>query len=118
MPGNGWTNLVGETSWGPLFVLIAVVIAMCLAPAVVGVRSDPALMLAGGASALSAALACYQLLDIMSGIGGATTTVLAGTPLLLAGSGLSLALLGRAVAASSRAASRSPAPSPASGSTS
>jgi len=84
--GNGWNNVMGEVSWGPLFTLIAVAVALCLAPALASVRSEPALMFAGGAAALSVALAVYQLWDISRGAEGVDTTLLVGTPLILAGS--------------------------------
>ena len=82
--GNGWTNVVGGTSWGPLLVFLAVVAALGAAPAVANVRSASATVVAVVASATALLVAVVQLVDVVRSHGGVDASPRYGVVALVA----------------------------------
>ena len=62
--GNGWTNVLGDRTWGPGLLLLALVIAVASAPAIADVRSTVATAMGIVAAALAAVVGSTQLVDI------------------------------------------------------
>ena len=84
--GNGWTNVVGGTSWGPLLVFLAVVAALGAAPAVANVRSTSATVVAVVASATAVLVAVAQFVDVVRSHAGVDASPRYGVVALVASS--------------------------------
>ena len=95
--GNGWTNVRGNVSWGPLVALLAVVIACSAAAALLDRRPARALTVGLVTSIASLVVAFGQVIDIVTADSVVEAQIGLGIWLMLAAAAMAIASAGAAL---------------------